>query len=39
MVSKEDAILIKQDTRCNTYMVCGTQFEIDIRYEILDPMG
>ena len=20
-------------------MVCGTQFEIDTRYEILDPMG
>ena len=39
MVSKEDAILIKQDSKTNTYMVCGTQFEIESRYEILDPMG
>ena len=34
-----EAILIKQDNNSNTYIVCGTQFEIDCRYEILDPMG
>ena len=39
MVSKEDAILIKSENNTNIYMVCGTQFEIDTRYEILDPMG
>ena len=35
----QEAILIKQDNNTNTYIVCGTQFEIDSRYEIIDAMG
>lgn len=31
--------LIKQDNDINTYIVCGTRFDVDKQYEILDPMG
>jgi serine/threonine protein kinase len=31
--------LVKQDSLSNTYIVCGTKFEVEKRYELLDPMG
>lgn len=31
--------LVKQDDDINTYIVCGTRFDVDKRYEIVDPMG
>ena len=31
--------LVKQDSLTNTYLVCGTKFDVEKRYELLDPMG
>jgi hypothetical protein len=31
--------LVSEGTLTNTYIVCGTKFELERRFELLDPMG
>jgi hypothetical protein len=31
--------LLREDSLTNTYVVCGTKFELEKRFELLDPMG
>lgn len=43
MVDKKDKNSVKQtqsvNDDMNTYMVLGSKFEVDKRYEIIDPVG
>ena len=38
-MSKEEVKIHSSDVDSNTYMVLGSKFEVDKRYEIIDPVG
>lgn len=37
--NKEEVKIQSQNAETNTYMVLGSKFEVDKRYEIIDPVG
>src|ERR1700743_2565734 len=39
MRSSEEVQIQSSTTDTNTYMVLGSKFEVDKRYEIIDPVG
>lgn len=39
MQANQEVELIKSDSSSNTYIVCGTKFIVENRYELIDPMG
>jgi serine/threonine protein kinase len=39
MNPKEEVKIQSSNSETNTYMVLGSKFEVDKRYEIIDPVG
>ena len=39
MSSNTEVEKVANEGTTSTWIVCGTKFEVDSRYEIMDPMG